>query len=64
MGPHRGPELVQFEDVVGRDRDHLRVGDVDPRVELGEFEVLLVVLGAEVSPREHEDHRVGPLQLD
>jgi hypothetical protein len=29
----------------------------------GQLEVLLVVFGAEPAAREHQDHRVDPLQL-
>src|SRR5262249_54719451 len=63
LGAHGVPELVQLEDVVGRDGDDLRVGDGDPRIEGRELEMLLVVLRAEVATREDDDHGIAALEL-
>jgi hypothetical protein len=65
-GPRRADrvaELVGLEDVVGRDGDDLGVRDADLRVVGSQLEALLVVLRAEPAAREHQDHRVDPLQL-
>jgi hypothetical protein len=65
-GPRRADrvaELVGLEDVVGRDGDDLGVRDADLRVVGSQLEALLVVLRAKPAAREHQDHRVDPLQL-
>jgi hypothetical protein len=49
--------------VIGRDRRDPRVGDVDLRIERGELEVLLMLLGAVVPAREREDHGIVALEL-
>jgi len=65
-GPRRADrvaELVGLEDVVGGDGDDLGVGDSDLRVVGGQLQVLLVVLRAEVTAGQQQDHRVDPLQF-
>jgi hypothetical protein len=51
LGADRGAELAGLDDVVGRDRDDLGVGDRDLGLEGCGFEVLLMVLRAEVAAR-------------
>ena len=63
LGADRRAELLQLVVLVGRDRDDLRVGHGDLRLERRQLEVLLVLLRAVVAAREREDHRIGALQL-
>jgi hypothetical protein len=49
--------------LVGRDRHHLRVGDLDSRHQLDDLAVLLVVFGTEVPAGEDQDHRIAVLHL-
>ena len=49
--------------IVGGNRDDLSVRHCDPGIERGELQMLLVLLGTEVAPREREDQRVVALQV-
>ena len=63
LGADRGAELLAGVVVIGRDRRDLRVGDGDLRIERGELQMLLMLLGAEVAAGEREDQRVVALYL-
>jgi hypothetical protein len=63
LGADRAAELIGLENVVGRDRHDLGVGDGDLRVVSGQLEMLLMLLWAEMAAREDEDHRIDALQL-
>ena len=57
----RGAELLQRVVLVGGDGDDLRVRDGKFGLQSGQLEVLLMFLGAVVTPGEGEDQRVdGP----
>ena len=59
----RSAELLQLVALVGGDRDDLRVGHRDLRLERRQLEVLLVLLRAVVAAGQREDQRVAALQL-
>ena len=63
LGADRRAEFLERVMGVGRDRDDLRVGHRDLRVESGELQVLLVLLRAVVAAREREDQGIVALQL-
>ena len=63
LGADRRAELLQRVVLVGRDRDDLRVGHGDLRLERRQLEVLLVLLRAVVAAREREDQRIVALEL-
>jgi hypothetical protein len=47
--------------IVGSDCGDLRIRNRDPRVERGEFQMLLVLLRAIVAARERKDERIVAL---
>ena len=63
MRADRATELVGFEDVVGGDRDDLRVGDGDLGIQGSQRTVLLMIFRSVVSARKDKDHRVIALQF-
>ena len=58
-----GAELVALEQLVRADGDQLAVADLHLAVQLQQPLVLPAILGTEAAARQHDDHRVAPLDL-
>src|SRR5580700_10957416 len=61
LGSDGRTEFLQSMVIVGGDRGDLRVRHRDPRVERGEFQMLLVLFWTKVAARERKDERIVAL---
>src|ERR1700748_881806 len=63
MSPYAAAVFVRRCEVVGADGDEPGVGDLHLAMELNEPFGLPAILGTIAAAAEHEDHRIGSLQL-